>query len=90
MRNTDGQVQASPGQSWRNLLSEDLQATGGERKMSSSLAANKQPLGWLILRKIAIPACSRGAVCDLPKCPGMPFWQKNSIQKGAYSQEDGV
>ena len=28
---TDGQVQASPGQSWKNLLSEDLQARGNER-----------------------------------------------------------
>jgi len=47
--NTNGQVQASPGQSWRNPLSEDLQARSNEREMSSSLMANKQSFVWVHL-----------------------------------------
>ena len=38
---TDGQVLASPSQSWRNLLSEDLQARSNEREINHSLMAGK-------------------------------------------------
>jgi len=40
-RDTDGQVLASPSQSWRNLLSEDLQARSNEREINHSLMAGK-------------------------------------------------
>ena len=47
---TDGQIQASPGQNWQNLLSEDLQARGNEREISYSLMDRKQSFVWTYLK----------------------------------------
>ena len=46
LKSTDGQVQASSSQSWQNLVSEDLQARGNEKEISSSLMARKQSFVW--------------------------------------------
>jgi len=44
--NTDGQVPASPGQSLRNPLPENLQARGKEREMNNSLMAYEKSFVW--------------------------------------------
>jgi len=98
--NTDGQVQASPGQSLRNLLSEDLQPREKEREMSSCLTVGKQSFAWAPVKQ---PYLHAQGYCTwlLPKCPGMPAhdspqrpgmsrWQKRIKKKGTYNQEGCV
>ena len=46
LKDTDGEVQASPGQSWQNLLSEDLQARGNKREINCNLMARKKSSVW--------------------------------------------
>ena len=51
---TDGRVQASPGQSWQNLLSEDLQFRGNMRDISTAQWLGSSLLCGLLSRKMAI------------------------------------
>jgi len=84
LKDADGQVQASPGKRWQNLLSEDLQATGYQREISQSLMARKQSFLWAYLKGDGHLRGYRTWL--LPKHPGMPLWQKKRDKKGLNNE----